>query len=324
MTRTVEQIKELKSKLMDRMFPQAFAVAMGAGGGDVAAPHVLEVLETSKNILGVGYGAKVTNGSVLEQEALRVYVRAKTTRREAKVDDELVPEEIGDVPTDVIAVGDIESYFKCGESVGHFNITAGTLGCLVEKNGERYILSNNHVLADSNNASKNDEILHPGPYDGGKRPGNVVARLSEFETLDFSATAVNAMDAAIAKLDPTAVKVAEADIVTIGKINNPPKDAPLYLSVRKRGRTTQHTVGVVMDVAADIRVRYGKNVAKFEDQIAINGINGLFSQGGDSGSLIVDAVTLEPVGLLFAGGGTQTFASPIKPILARFQVKIVT
>ena len=56
-----------------------------------------------------------------------------------------------------------------------------------------------------------------------------------------------------------------------------------------------------------------------------NGLSagGPFSAGGDSGSLIVDAVTGQPVALLFAGGLGQTFANPIDPILARFKVEIL-
>jgi hypothetical protein len=44
-----------------------------------------------------------------------------------------------------------------GVSVGHFAITAGTLGCLAlglnpPRNNRLMVLSNNHVLANSNNA----------------------------------------------------------------------------------------------------------------------------------------------------------------------------
>lgn len=41
-----------------------------------------------------------------------------------------------------------------------------------------------------------------------------------------------------------------------------------------------------------------------------------FSAGGDSGSLIVDAVNKHPVGLLFAGGGVMTFANVIDDVLS--------
>ena len=112
-------------------------------------------------------------------------------------------------------------------------------------------------------------------------------------------------------------------ITVIGAVTPPTMHAAIFQSVRKHGRTTLHTVGVVMDVAADIKVRYGNRIAAFEDQIAIEGVGGNFSQGGDSGSLIVDAVSRSPVGLLFAGGGGTTFANWIDPVLARFNAEIV-
>ena len=57
---------------------------------------------------------------------------------------------IGDVPTDVVAVGDVTVFARpvlCGVSVGHVDVTAGTLGCLVrlEADDAPHILSNNHV-----------------------------------------------------------------------------------------------------------------------------------------------------------------------------------
>lgn len=46
-----------------------------------------------------------------------------------------------------------------GVSVGHYKITAGTLGCLATRGRRLLILSNNHVLANSNNARTGDPIL---------------------------------------------------------------------------------------------------------------------------------------------------------------------
>src|SRR2546422_10036838 len=55
-----------------------------------------------------------------------------------------------------------------GFSVGHPAITAGTIGARVrDALGNVYILSNNHVLANSNGASIGDPEYQPGPLDGG-------------------------------------------------------------------------------------------------------------------------------------------------------------
>ena len=159
-----------------------------------------------------------------------------------------------------------------------------------------------------------DDILQPGPTDGGKRPGDVVAKLTSWVPLDFNG-ATNEIDAAVAEI--TKAGHFTPDIKLIGNVVAPPALAALYQSVRKWGRTTNHTVGVIVDLAASIRVRYGTKLAQFDDQLGIQGVGANpFSAGGDSGSLIVDAVTRQAVGLLFAGGGAMTFANVINEVLA--------
>src|SRR4029079_413086 len=164
-----------------------------------------------------------------------------------------------------------------------------------------------------------DNILEPGLLDGGD-PARPIARLTAFQPVDFTGRP-NRIDGSIAEL----INTPDVDprITTIGSITATPVPAALYQSVRKRGRTTLHTLGMVTDLAADVRVRYGSRVAQFNDQIAVTGFNGVFSAGGDSGSLVVDAVTRSPVGLLFAGGGNTTFCNHIEDVLKPFRVSIV-
>ncbi len=146
--------------------------------------------------------------------------------------------------------------------------------------------------------------------------------MSDWKPIDFTGAA-NEIDAAIAKLDK--VSLVEKEIIDIGAPLKATTSAALYQSVRKHGRTTGHTVGMITDLSVDIWVGYGKyGKAWFENQLGITGIYGqLFSQPGDSGSLIVDAVSLNPVGLLFAGGSGITFANRIDDVLNYFTVDIV-
>lgn len=316
----LNKAREYKTEFIARMF------GLGAQAANEKAVARTSALPLGSNIVGVGYGAKVTSGAgVHDQDAVRVYVRAKLPRTSLLAVD-AVPSMVNGLPTDVIPVGDVTALSRptaCGVSIGHFKITAGTLGCLVKRSnettGDRYILSNNHVLANSNSAATGDNILEPGRSDGGT-PNDIIAELTEFEPLKTNSEP-NTIDAAIAKI----LNLADAtpDILDIGSVQQPIMLASIYQSVRKRGRTTLHTLGVVMDLSADIVVRYGTEVAHFEDQLAINGVNGPFSDGGDSGSLIVDAVTRRAVALLFAGGGNTTFANPIKWVLDRFNVEIL-
>ena len=77
-------------------------------------------------------------------------------------------------------------------------------------------------------------------------------------------------------------------------------------------------------INATITVNYNTGTARFVDQILIS--DGRFSQGGDSGSLVVTQSSggddRRPVGLLFAGSNTHTIANPIDLVLDRFSVKI--
>ena len=325
----VNEADQYKTELLERLFGVR-AQAVGAQ----AVTNPLSVLPAGTNIVGVGYGVKTASGATVDgQIAVRVYVRAKMTLTSVP-GAEVVPADVNGTPTDVVAVGDVKAFShvwptSCGVSVGHKSVTAGTLGCLVEKPGDPtpYILSNNHILADTNAAAIGDEILQPGPLDGGVLTGDIIAHLSDFERLMLvpagsapSATP-NAYDAAIAKLLDSATVT--PDILQIGAVSATAKPSALHQSVRKHGRTTLHTVGVVTDVSAAIRVGYGTRVADFDDQIAVIGAGGLFSSGGDSGALVVDAVSLQPVGLLFAGGASTTFVNPIDVVLARFGARIL-
>ncbi len=66
-----------------------------------------------------------------------------------------------------------------GVSEGHYKISTATQGGVAKKKGIRYILGNNHVLADSNAGKIGDPIWQPGPADGGTA-ADEIAKLSEF------------------------------------------------------------------------------------------------------------------------------------------------
>lgn len=220
-----------------------------------------------------------------------------------------------------------------GISVGHFDITAGTLGAYCAgRSGERakydLILSNNHVLADVNAASLGDDILQAGTADGGSQPGDVIGLLEDYVTISF--TSPNLVDAATGWIDSSFVDRrflyvhhAAANFFTC---QLPTAQATTGLQVGKAGRTTGLTAGFVTAIGVTIRVNMGRGqVAQFVDQIEIQGSRGDFSRGGDSGSLIWtwDA-TRQPVGLLFAGGNRSTFANPIDTVLNTLDIDLMS
>jgi hypothetical protein len=219
-----------------------------------------------------------------------------------------------------------------GCSIGHFSITAGTLGCFVKarRSGVPLILSNNHVLANENDATAGDAIIQPGSFDNGRRPRDVVARLRKFVKL--STGAVNFVDCA----DATLTKSLTFDAKTLGAFGTLAGLGPQVVvdgtAVRKVGRTTGETSGRVTAFELDnVVVGYDIGNLRFDDQIEIEGAGmDAFSDGGDSGSLIVDE-DLKAVGLLFAGGdsgGTNgqglTYANPIHRVLDALKVDLLT
>lgn len=149
-----------------------------------------------RGVVGVAVGFKNYKEEVTDQLALAVLVQQKKPIEALSADD-IVPADVNGARTDVIEVGRLEALLNprdrfrpnipAGVSIGHYKVTAGTLGAIVfdKKTGEPLILSNNHVLANSNEAEIGDVILQPGPTDHGVRPEDVVAKLHRFEMLRF-------------------------------------------------------------------------------------------------------------------------------------------
>lgn len=315
-----------------------------------------EELHRCANVIATGIGYKVTAGERTSDLSLICSVPEKVTASQLSAKDR-VPAEIGGIATDVIATGGPIRAFQAptgrfrpapgGVSIGHRDITAGTLGCLVRKGGVTYILSNNHVLANSNAASAGDPILQPGPYDGGTVASDRIATLSEFVPITFGGSgsscptgqavagvlnlaaqmmgrntrlmAVNAqatdnlVDCAIAR------PVNDADvldeILNIGPIQGT-ASGELGMSLKKSGRTTGFTTGQVLQVDVTSDVQYGAGqVARFVDQL----LAGPMSQGGDSGSAVLDDQD-RLVGLLFAGSDTTTIINRIENVFSALGV----
>jgi predicted alpha/beta-hydrolase family hydrolase len=100
------------------------------------------------------------------------------------------------------------------------------------------------------------------------------------------------------------------------------KPATLGMRVRKYGRTTEYTEGQVTLLNATVNIAYntvaGQKTARFTGQV----ITGAMSQGGDSGSLIVDTAENKAVGLLYAGSELATIFSPIDEVLNALNVNL--
>ena len=309
------------------------------------------------NVIATGIGYKETGGE--RTSALSIVCSVKKKVEPGLLSGlDLVPATLEGIPTDVIQTGVIRAQqaptgrFRPapgGVSVGHVAITAGTLGCWVTKNGQKVILSNNHVLANSNAAEIGDPILQPGPFDGGSSPQDHFANLTQFVPISFEgepsecqfANAVigifnagcrlinsntrfkvakiqaenNLVDAAIAApLDQADVK---DEILNIGPIQGI-VEGQLGMAVKKSGRTTGFTTGEIQQIDVTANVQYGAGqIARFTDQL----LAGAMSQGGDSGSAVLDDNN-RLTGLLFAGSDTTTIINRIENVFSALGISL--
>ena len=302
------------------------------------------------NVVGLGVGYKQVGGARTDELAVIVYVERKAASgslgdaerapgvlavpTQARVVPRVPQEPLRTlslpdirVPTDVQEVGRVEAQtfvdrvrpVKPGYSISHFEVTAGTFGCLVRDVApphDIYILSNNHVLANSNVAAPGDAVFQPGPFDGGKVE-DTVAHLSRFVPIFLDdPERYNLVDAALAK--PLDMRLVTSSIVGLGTPRGT-KEAALDMLVTKSGRTTQNTTGTVTGIDVTISVNYGAGVGYFRNQILTTAM----SQGGDSGSLLLSP-ELEATGLLFAGSEEVTIHNSITDVLMALGVELIT
>lgn len=331
---------------------------------------VTNALLEKRNVVGVSVGYKRVGSDATANRSITVLVTKKIPSYQLSQED-LVPQAIAGWTTDVVEVGRIQAppppypigpmtlYTEKhrpavpGASIGHYQITAGTFGCVAyDPEGTPFILSNNHVLANSNDAKLGDAILQPGPYDGGK-PADAIASLSDFVPIDLTEVGAtcaasnlllkflnwlaglvrsrhqffacrasagsNLVDAATAV--PTTPSIISPEILHLGT----PKgihEGALNMNVEKVGRTTGHTFGDISQTDATVIVNYGSGrTARFEDQLIVTAKSGQFSAGGDSGSLVLDEDGYA-VGLLFAGSQQVTIINRIQNVLDQLDVTL--
>jgi len=322
----------------------------------IKGARVHELL-SKRNVVGVGIGYKISHGVNTGELGLIISVTRKVDPSILTAED-LVPAALDGVKTDVVETGELRAFqlgprdrwrpvAPPGVSLGHYRVTAGTFGCLVQRGEERFILSNNHVLADSNNGQQGDAILKPGAADGGTND-DLIATLADYVPIDFGTSSpecsiaewsagllnfvagalgsshqlravkqtegVNRVDAALGH--PVSPDIVSNEILYIGAPTGA-GEATLGTEVQKTGRTTGHTQDIITQIDATVSINYNGPTALFTGQL----VAGAMSQGGDSGSAVLD-MDRRVVGLLFAGSTTTTIINPIDEVLSALNVEV--
>ncbi|MGC2695779.1 MAG: hypothetical protein WA738_08305 [Candidatus Angelobacter sp.] len=213
----------------------------------------------------------------------------------------------------------------------------GTLGSLWNRGSAAVILSNNHVLARSDQGVIGEAIQQPGQaacFSSNINVANLTAKAAltpAGTTQGRTGPSPSNTDSAVATVIPGQVDAA-GTILDLGPAGAssiaaaPPSStigmASVGLAVAKSGRTTGLTCSTINSINANIVVGYetacGSNITNFNaiyaNQVVISG--GSFSGSGDSGSLVVTQAESRPVALLYGGSTTDTVANPIQDVIA--------
>ena len=288
-----------------------------------------------QNVKGIGVGYKFINGKQTNELSIHVLVDKKVNVSYLTYNN-IIPKTYMGIKTDVIEIGtprilgiESELFNKyrplkggCGIYAKDANLD-GTLGCIVVKKkilGNKYfILSNNHVLADSNTIPIGREVIQPSSSHGGKFPQDIVAKLSNFIEIKFEhgiSKLKNYVDCAIAEV--TNKSLISKEVLKIGKITGAAK-ANLNDHVRKTGITSGLTDGKIISINTTIEIEFDNNKKVFfaNQQMAL-----LPSSKGDSGSVVINDKN-EVIGLLFATGRLNTtFINDINLVLKALKIDI--
>jgi hypothetical protein len=287
----------------------------------------------STNVVAVGISEKITKRKSTGKLALTFYVERKISPSKLRANMALpptVPEAVSGpeaIPTDVVVIGRLRpevnktrNPVQPGNSVGHVDTSAGTLGAIVSKGSILHILSNSHVLALSGTAKVGDNIIYPGDFDGGAMPADLIAKLSGVKKFVTGGDFVNRVDCAIAKPTPARLADLRSEIKGLGIPRGTIKPQR-GMKVVKVGRTTGKTTAEIRDVNFRFVLEYDEvGEVGFLDQVLCT----RYTKPGDSGSLVIDQATGRAVGLHFAGASGGSVFCPIDEVLKALKVKLVT
>lgn len=165
------------------------------------------------NVVACGVGYKIKGDQQTTTPSVVVSVVRKVPIDQLHP-SELIPSTVQGVPTDVVETGEIVGLgvsrttamrpARPGLSISTVNGATGTIGCIVRRGDQCFVLSNNHVLGVLNEAKAGDAVLQPGTVDGGTL-NDKIATFAEFAPITF----LDADAAAVASAAPAGAQSAE-------------------------------------------------------------------------------------------------------------------
>jgi hypothetical protein len=298
--------------------------------------QIHKALKSYPNYVGYDEGVeRIKDGEAIAgTKVLRIYVTKKKKKAELKK-NEVFPAEVAGTETDVVELGFVEAQgatdymrpFPMGVSHGNITITAGTAGGIVVKNGEKCVATNTHVGCESvrkDLSAQELTVAQPGPTDKPVSNDTIYGKTITAIIMPEGQTAYN---------DWAVVRPSTASSILPQLLSShitPSGTATLAVGdlVWKEGRTTGYQVGKVTSLGASVNVSYGsQGTVLHAFCIVVQGLNGSFSAGGDSGSWVYKKVSAADVppnqsqdskvaAYLFAGSTTNTICHEIQNALS--------
>lgn len=303
---------------------------------------------TNVHALGIGF-KRVAGVERAGEVCLRFFVIQKlpdeSMAQEFRIPKiwEGLPTDVIETPTALLGLTSVDDRRQCESTIDPIRPLqsgiaiappgsqgSGAIGWFCRSNAagesnDRFLLSNWHVLT-KYGAALPPEIVRQPP--GSPNPAMTVAHLHRAAIVLPGAGNSNLCDAALAKLvSGVALELTVRDVGPIGKSISPPS---IHQKVQKRGPQSCRTSGRISDFPYITSVSEGLAQSPtylFVDQIRIEAeVGSDFSVGGDSGSLVLEQQTLNPVGLLFAKDSTNSrysIASPLSTICEELQIGLI-
>lgn len=241
-----------------------------------------------ENVNGAGIGVKQEDGFIVSREPhIIVHVSHKIPPSDLD-EDEIIPEEVNGVPTDVIVVRNVtpdnrQSRFRPvvgGVSCGHVDTTYGTIGTPVidAPNGQRVVLTAAHVADPSNSDTTGQSFLQPGPSHGGVDPDDSIGTVHELGKRDSSSGVTDNCDTALIAVNSDI----QSDYMWGAGQFAGFENANFNTRYIKFGTTTGLTSGMLVESDADVEI-----TANDGTTYSYTGVERYerFHDGGDSGAL---------------------------------------
>jgi hypothetical protein len=311
-----------------------------------AAVRALLRPDSPGNVVGVGIGKK--SGA----DCLRIYVVRKLAPNRLS-EKALVPGDFLRVPTDVIEIGPLgrkgrEPWAEPAPTPGPGsrirvetrapNVNSGAIGTLggvveLDGSGQQYILSCNHILAANGRVpgdpaakvvwaafvGKETTLAGPVLHSVGDKQISV----SPVVYVPLRRHGENLVDCALAQIKNRTNLPAE--FPKSMALNPDPIEPKIHMKVQKSGAATDHTMGTIIDTSTDLYVDTSFGRFRFNDQIVIETRKDPeFATEGDSGSIVWDEKSKQPVAMVFAATGGFAIACRLSEVLSGLEKELKT